>query len=53
MMYFRRCPEPRIDRDLKPKEGAAILTMHPEVHRRQTRVGDIPCRTGNPSMPHA
>lgn len=33
-MYFRRISDLRIDKDLKQKEIAAILNMHPEVYRR-------------------
>ena len=33
-MYFRRVADLRIDKDLKQKDIAAILNMHPEVYRR-------------------
>lgn len=42
-MYFRRIADLRTDKDLKQKEVAAILNVHPEVYRRYEKgVREIP-----------
>lgn len=37
VMYFRRLADTRIDKDLKQKEVAAVLGMHPDVYSRYER----------------
>ena len=42
-MYFRRIADLRTDKDLKQKDVAAILNVHPEVYRRYEKgVREIP-----------
>lgn len=42
-MFFRRIADLRVDKDLKQKEIAAILNVHPEVYRRYEKgIREIP-----------
>lgn len=42
-MFFRRIADLRVDRDLKQKEIASILNVHPEVYRRYEKgIREIP-----------
>lgn len=42
-MYFRRIADLRTDKDLKQKEIAAMLSLHPEVYRRYEKgIREIP-----------
>lgn len=43
IMYFRRIADLRTDKDLKQKEVATVLNVHPEVYRRYEKgVREIP-----------
>lgn len=42
-MYFRRIADLRVDKDLKQKDVAAVLSVHPEVYRRYEKgIREIP-----------